>query len=124
MSKIGAYSVIPSYIMYDREVKPHAKLLYGTITSLSNLKGYCFASNGYLADLYGVTIRSIQLYISELQNAGYIEVEIIRKDNQQVEERKIWITEIKRSVEGFQNANRKGIITGPDDEEQYVSWMK
>jgi hypothetical protein len=118
MSKLGIYSIIPNYVLYNRVVKPQAKLLYGALTSLSNTKGFCKVTNGFLADLFGVTTRSIQLYISELEEQGYIQVEIIRKDNQQVEERIIWLTEIKRSFDSLiSNFEKKGKFTIDETED-------
>jgi Helix-turn-helix domain len=116
MSKLGIYSIIPNYVLYDRVVKPQAKLLYGSLTSLCNTKGYCVVTNAYLSDLFGVTTRSIQLYLGELESRGYIEVEILRKENQQVEERKIWISEIKRSLDSLvSNPNQNLVVHDLED---------
>ena len=40
----GYFSVIPANVMYDVELCPNAKLLYGEITALCNKKGYCWAT--------------------------------------------------------------------------------
>lgn len=116
---IRTYSVIPSYIMYDNTITPGSRLLYGTITNLSNWKGYCFATNRYLADLFGITTRTIGRYLSELEKRGYVETELIRKANKEVEERRIWITEIKRSLEAHKSD--EPILL--DDGTEYISWM-
>ena len=67
------YSIIPADIRYDTELRDKAKLLYGEITALCNKNGYCFASNKYFAELYGVTTTTISTLIKELVDAGYIE---------------------------------------------------
>lgn len=79
------YAILPANVRYDKDLTPNAKLLYAEITSLCNAKGYCWATNKYFADLYGVTKISISNWISELEKKGYIENEIIYADeNKQI----------------------------------------
>ena len=58
---VGYYSIIPSTILYNKNLKANEKILYAVITSLSNKEGYCFASNKYFAELYHVTIFSREI---------------------------------------------------------------
>ncbi len=62
-------------LLADRGLNPRAKLTFTTITMLSEQKGYCFASNGYLANSQGCSKVTISRCISELQKAGYIRIE-------------------------------------------------
>ena len=78
--KPNYYAIIPSEIRYDNSLKDKAKLLYSEITSLSNKDGYCYATNKYFADLYGVSITTISLLIKQLVDRGYIKSEIIYKE--------------------------------------------
>ena len=78
--KPNYYAIIPAEVRYDINLKDKAKLLYGEITSLSDKNGYCYATNKYFADLYGVTTTTISLLINNLIDKGYIEREIIYKD--------------------------------------------
>lgn len=71
------YAIIPADVRYDRDLSPNAKLLYGEITALSNAEGYCWATNNYFAELYDVTKRSIQGWISQLEKKSYIRVEVV-----------------------------------------------
>lgn len=85
------YANIPLYILGDNSLSPYARILYGLISSLSNVKGYCWASNKYLADFLGVSKTSVSLWIKSLKEAGYIIVELDYKDDsKEVDMRKIW----------------------------------
>lgn len=85
------YAIIPANVRYDKELKDKAKLLYGEITALCNEKGYCWATNNYFANLYGVTKETISRLISNLANKDYVRVEIIY-EGKQIIERRIYIT--------------------------------
>ena len=77
--KKSYYAVIPANVRYDKRLCANAKLLYGEITALCNEKGYCWARNKYFSDLYEVSDRSIQKWIKQLVDFGYIKSEIIYK---------------------------------------------
>lgn len=88
------YAIIPSTVRYDNRLKSAERLLYGEITALIGKDGYCFASNTYFAKLYGVIPGTISRYISHLNELGYIKVDIIKKPNNEITERRIYITDI------------------------------
>jgi hypothetical protein len=52
------YAVIPAHVRYAN-ISAQAKLLYGELTALTEKEGFCWASNGYLAKLYGAGERSV-----------------------------------------------------------------
>lgn len=85
------YAVITADVRYDQRLSANAKLLYGEITSLTNKEGYCWASNAYFAELYGLTERTISRLISSLKNCGYINYEV-EQDNY----RKIYLSQPPR----------------------------
>lgn len=72
MDNPGYYAIIPATVRYDSTLAPNAKLLYGEITSLCNEKGYCYATNTYFANLYGVSKVSISKWVNQLIEQGYI----------------------------------------------------
>lgn len=74
------YAIIPANVRYDPNLKDKAKLLYGEITALCNEKGYCWATNEYFANLYGVSKTTISLLIKNLVESGYIYSQIIYKE--------------------------------------------
>lgn len=75
------YAIIPANVRYDNELTPNAKLLYGEITALCDDKGYCWARNEYFSKLYDVSEVSISKWVNSLIKKGYIQSEMIYKDN-------------------------------------------
>ncbi|WP_179291079.1 conserved phage C-terminal domain-containing protein [Levilactobacillus brevis] len=84
------YAIIPADVRYDQNLPGKAILLYGEITALCNQKGYCWASNDYFAKLYGVNSKSIQRWIKNLEDQGYISREVFyKKGTKEIERRNI-----------------------------------
>lgn len=87
------YGIIPADVRYDKTLSPYAKLIYSELTCLTNKEGYCFSSNGYFADLYGVTDQAVSKWINSLSEKGYVRLEYItNKETKQVLQRRIYIT--------------------------------
>lgn len=74
------FAIIPANVRYDSDLTPNAKLLYGEITALCNEKGYCWATNAYFSELYGVSKVSIGKWISQLVEKQYLYSEIVYKE--------------------------------------------
>ena len=87
------YAIIPASVRYS-SLKPNAKLLYGEITALSNKLGFCYATNNYFAELYNVSKNTISSWLSDLNKAGFITIDIVRNDKKQIIKRKLGITKI------------------------------
>lgn len=77
--KPAFYAIIPADVRYDSSLKPNAKLLYGEITALCNEKGYCWAGNEYFAKLYGVNLKTISSWISQLVSKKYLDRKMVYK---------------------------------------------
>lgn len=73
------YAILPANVRYDNELTPLQKLLFAEITALSNKEGYCWASNSYFAELYGVSETHISLCIKKLRQKNYINSDIDKK---------------------------------------------
>lgn len=84
------YSIIPARVRYDfKRLSWFEIVLFGELTALSTVHGYAFPSNQYLADLYGVSLRTISSSLAHLSDAGHILIEI---DKEKGNERRIYIT--------------------------------
>ena len=92
--KVGYYSIIPSKILYNKELKANEKLLYAMITSLACKEGFCFATNNYFAEELDVHPKTVSSWISDLRDKDFIKVELVRKDNKQIIQRKIYINDV------------------------------
>ena len=77
--KPNLFAIIPAKVRYDKNLRANEKLLYGELTALTNKYGYCFASNNYFAELYGVTPQAISRWINNLKKQGYITIEYTYK---------------------------------------------
>ena len=106
---IGYYSVIPATVLYNKDLKASEKLLYAIITSLACKEGYCFASNKYLAEKLDVNPKTVSSWISDLRDKGFITVELIRNENKQILQRRIYINDMPYSLNnGYQYQSKNG----------------
>lgn len=72
--KPNYWAVIPATVRYDEKLPPNAKLLYGEISSLTDMTGFCFASNSYFEELYALSERTISRLLKTLEARGYIRI--------------------------------------------------
>jgi len=84
------YSICLNKWVFDKNIRNELGLLL-IISSLSANKGYCFATNKYFSEIFGVTTETISRQITKLINGGYLRREIIHKtDSKEVEQRKLY----------------------------------
>ena len=97
-NQVNYYAVIPANVRYDKDLPANAKLLYGEITALCNNKGFCWATNQYFADLYGVKKLAVSRWINALADKGYIFI-VMEPKNDHTQEliRKISLPQIPTS---------------------------
>jgi biotin operon repressor len=86
------YAIIPANVRYCKKLKANAKLLYGEISALCNAKGYCWATNEYFAELYGMSSTTISRLINQLKEEGFVKIEY-EKRGFEVVQRTIWLTD-------------------------------
>lgn len=65
-------AVIPSAILFNNELTDKDKLVYAVISNLTHDKGFCWASNRYIAESLNCTPVTISRSISRLNNLGVI----------------------------------------------------
>ena len=87
--KPSYYAIIPADVRYDTDLPPMAKLLYGEITCLTQKNGFCWATNSYFAELYGMSKDRISKLIGILEKKGYITVHVERNEKKEVVKRYI-----------------------------------
>ncbi len=83
------FAIIPAPVRYHPTLPPAAKLLFGEITALCSVEGYCWAQNPYFVFLYGVDRSTVKRWLAALSDAGFIRVEY----NRQTGERHIFLRE-------------------------------
>ena len=119
------YAIIPAHVRYDKELPDKAKLLYGEITALCTKEGYCWATNSYFADLYGVSKETISRLISKLASRSYVSTKMLYKLNpktgkKEIEQRRIYIStktpigEIRNTSENINTSIDENINTSID----------
>lgn len=87
----GMFAVIPSVVMKDQNLSMSAKLLYGIITWKCNDYAFCWATNRTLGEDLGLSEKRVSSLISDLEETGHIEVEILRdEETNQVLQRRIY----------------------------------
>ena len=94
INRIGYFAVIPATVLFNNELKPNEKLLYALITALSNKEGYCYASNKYLGEKLGVDHKTVSRWIANLRKYNYLVIDIIRNEQQEIIQRKIYPNDI------------------------------
>ena len=90
--KPSFYAILPAYVRYEKRLKPAERLLFAEISALTNKLGYCTASNGYFAQLYGIEKTTVSRWISHLSELGFLRLEMVY-EGKQIKGRKIWIDE-------------------------------
>lgn len=90
-------AVIPSRYLVAKDINSTQKILIGLISSLSNMTGYCFASNEYFEELTSIKKVTISQLISDLEKKGYVKRIIKRDEKKQVIQR-ILVLDLTKEV--------------------------
>jgi len=101
------YWIMPNSVLYSTELSDKQKLLFCVISSLCAEKGYCRATNEYMANKLWASARTIREHISQLQAKWFITIEL--KNNN---ERFIRLAESEE--ENFQGGGRN--LPGGEEE--------
>ena len=83
--KNESFIKMPISLIKYSEISVMDRLLYGIITNLTNRTGICTASNAYLADLFGVSIKTIERSFKVLREKKLIDtVNIYENDTKRI----------------------------------------
>ena len=91
MSKLNLKGIwIPIEILTDNKLSDKEKIIYTIIIYLSKEKRYCYLTNKSISELLNISITQVSKLVNSLKDKGYINIEIIYKENsREVEMRKI-----------------------------------
>lgn len=90
MREENHWVIIPPPVAADKRLPGGAKLVFGRVFALVNKKGFCWASNAYLAKDLALTKGTVSQYLSQLAHLGFLKIELIRGSDNQVKERRIF----------------------------------
>lgn len=68
------YTILPACIRLNPRIIPGARLLWSDISVLSLKNGYCYSTNDFFARIYGVNIRTINLWIRNLKQLELVTI--------------------------------------------------
>jgi hypothetical protein len=85
------FTTVTSDILYSRKLNAEEKILYIAISSLTKLKGYCYASNHRLAKWLFCAKETISRRISSLEEKGFIKIKYDRTEKNDTK-RSIYLT--------------------------------
>lgn len=107
--KPNYFSILTAEVRYDENLSASEKICYSEITALTGKYGYCYATNGYFAKLYKVNKNTISRWIKNLEKQGYINTELVYKNNSlEIEKRKIYIRPIFKNDDTYPQKCREG----------------
>lgn len=69
------YTILPACIRLNPNIIPGARLLWSDISVLSLKNGYCYSTNDFFARIYGVNIRTINVWIKNLKQLELVTIE-------------------------------------------------
>lgn len=105
----GYYAIIPATVLYNNDLKPNEKLLYAVISNLAREQGYCYATNKYLAEKFGVNQKTITVWISDLRKYEYIIENVERNEKKEVVARKLYVNDTPYKLKnGYSSPSKNG----------------
>lgn len=116
---------IPPEVLFEPKLSAGAKLFYGEVLFLTYTYGFCSQKNAYFAANHRVSLRTVENWIKELKKQNLIKVELIRKQNKEVELRKIFaLANIDYSKVPGANKTSETVKTSPPVEPAKTALQK
>lgn len=101
---------IDETVRKDSRLKNTHRLLLSDLINLAKKFGFCFASNNYLAKMHHVSKRTITRWLGVLRKLEYITIEIIKKPDNEILERRIHILPVESEESKEMDSIKKCII--------------
>ena len=121
-NKPGYYAILPANVRYDKNLSPASKVLFAEITALTNNHGICWSSNKYFEELYEVSKQTINNWLQQLEEFGYIERYLYReKGSKEILNRYITISShsikinLNRPIQEILNDNNTSFNNKPNN---------
>jgi hypothetical protein len=108
----SGWCLLPKQILFDHQLTDKEKLLYAFISSYTAERGYCWASNEYLATKFACTPKWISTCINKIKRRGYFKVLLIRDSiTDQVRQRRIYLSIPQLSSIQAPESTKKGGVS-------------
>lgn len=70
----GYYAVIPASVLFDLELLPWAKLIYGAVAAMAAKTGEAWPTNKHLAEIFGLSADAVSRLVTSLIERGHLVV--------------------------------------------------
>ena len=107
------YIILPEYITKDKNLTDKEKSIYSMILTLSKNQE-CIMSNAYISSMLNISKVHSSRLISSLRDKGYINVQIIYKENSKEMLKRI-LTPINKCVNTYKQIRTRPINTDVKD---------
>lgn len=85
------WCLIPPHIISREDLSSSQKLIYGRLQGLTGKKGYCFAKNRWIGSQLCLKKDTISALLSDLQKKDLIRMEVVKSNDGEVVERRIYL---------------------------------
>ena len=85
------FAMITADVLYDKELRPNAKLMFAVLSSLTKKCGYCWASNKRIGEWFNLAPSTVGALITQLSQRGLIFVVLMRDEKNVITGRRIYV---------------------------------
>ncbi len=76
----GYYAVIPASVLFDAELLPWARLIYGAVAAMAAKSGEAWPTNKHLAEIFGLSVDAVSRLVTSLIERGHLGVRIEKSE--------------------------------------------
>jgi hypothetical protein len=115
----GFYGILTEDVELNENLSWFEKVLFTRIAALTNRDGYCWATNAYFAERYSTKNKkklkeSISRSISNLVKEGFLDIELIKNDKEEIVERRLYVNTLSCKSPRNTSNNTCTLLTGAD----------